>query len=111
MGAKRHLLPFALVYGACGLGGETCLMGFLTLVFPKRIRQIFYSLAAKMCDFIVQKMMSFNLTEIVFLLGIPHIFYSLSVIWIVTFSNLIIFISQSYAAFNETVFNNFSFWS
>lgn len=45
-------------------------MAFLTLFFPKRIRQIFYSLAAKMCDFILQKIMSFNLKGIVFLLGI-----------------------------------------
>lgn len=65
--ARPHLLPFALVYGACGLCGEKCLMAFLILVFPKRIRQIFYSLAAKMCDLMVQKRMSFNLKGIVFL--------------------------------------------
>lgn len=74
--ARLHLLPFALVYGACGLYGEKCLMDFLILVFPKRIRQIFYSLAAKMCDLMVQKIMSFNLKGIVFLLGIPHILFA-----------------------------------
>lgn len=48
--------------------------------------------------------------SIVYLLGIPHIFYSLSIIQIVTFANLIVFIIQSCTAFNEIVFNIFSLW-
>lgn len=47
--------PFALCIGACGLCGEQSVMAFLNLVFPKRMRNIFYSLVAKMCDFILQK--------------------------------------------------------
>jgi len=84
-------------------------MAFSTLVFPKSIRKIFYRLAAKTCEFLLQKIMRFNLKGIVPLLGIPPIFYSLSVIRLITFSNLIIFLIQSCTAFSETVFNNFSF--
>lgn len=47
--------------------------------------------------------MNFSLKGIVLVLGIPDIFYSLNVIWIIT--NLIILIILSCAAFNETVFN------
>lgn len=56
--ARLHLLPFALAYDACWLCGKKPLMVFSTLVFPERIRKIFYSLVAKMCDFILQKIMS-----------------------------------------------------
>lgn len=56
-----------------------------------------------MFDFILQRIMNFSLKGIVLVLGIPDIFYSLNVIWIIT--NLIILIILSWAAFNETVFN------
>lgn len=56
-----------------------------------------------MFDFILQRIMNFSLKGIVLVLGIPDIFYSLNVIWIIT--NLIILIILSCAAFNETVFN------
>lgn len=105
--ARLHLRPSALAYSACCLCRKKSLMVFSTLVVPERIRQIFYSLAAKMCDFILQKIMRFNLQGIVFLLGIPRIFNILGVIEFVTFSNLIIFIIQRYIAFNETVLTTF----
>lgn len=47
--------------------------------------------------------MNFSLKGIVLVLGIPDIFYSLSVTWIIT--NLIILIILSSTTFNETVFN------
>lgn len=56
-----------------------------------------------MFSFILQRIMNFSLKGIVLVLGIPDIFYSLSVTWIIT--NLIILIILSSTTFNETVFN------
>lgn len=56
-----------------------------------------------MFSFILQRIMNFSLKGIVLILGIPDIFYSLSVTWIIT--NLIILIILSSAAFNGIVFS------